>query len=406
MSLYGDAYINIESLKRWVKSLSVDDVKSVNIGGCNFEIKDETKKLLELQLQGFCNCINQMKENDDWREYQGILSPMFYNAFIRVDNSSIKMGDFYECLIEPSNLKTYKKIIKGFDYLDIGAIHMTDSDGNSVASVGQKSDLIWSVFYDYFINQNEDGSIDHVYSNHEKYLSIQIFNVENMTAEQIKTRINEILLHISMMYDMEFKIFEVDSLIKSDGDALVLRVEYTPTGFEEIPMYYLSNANNTDDVRFKFLSYYQVIEYFFVRSQNYYFLDELKLIDVNNVNHKDLRKVLTDYKKISSEREALKLVIKRAVDIAKFKTWLNTKSEYINIYCNSTEYKIDISKEDKKIISSLVERVYGYRCSIAHAKGDVEEYIAIPSISKEKISAEIPLIKYLAYEVIKNCSEV
>lgn len=50
--------------------------------------------------------------------------------------------------------------------------------------------------------------------------------------------------------------------------------------------------------------------------------------------------------------------------------------------------------------------MYGYRCSIAHAKGDVEEYIAIPSISKEKISAEIPLVKYLAYEVIKNCSEV
>lgn len=244
MSLYGDTYINIESLKRWVNSLSVDEIKTVNIGGSDFEINDETKKLLELQLQVFCNCINQMKDNDDWREYQGILSPMFYNAFIRVDNSSIKMGDFYECLIEPSNLKTYKKIINGFDYLDIGAIHMTDSDGNSVASVGQKSDLIWSVFYDYFINQNEDGSIDHVYSNHEKYLSIQLLNVENMTAEQIKTRINEILLHISMMYDMEFKIYEVDSRIKSDGDALVLRAEYTPTGFEEIPMYYLSNANN------------------------------------------------------------------------------------------------------------------------------------------------------------------
>lgn len=47
--------------------------------------------------------------------------------------------------------------------------------------------------------------------------------------------------------------------------------------------------------------------------------------------------------------------------------------------------------------------MYGYRCSIAHAKGDVEKYIAIPSICKEKIPAEIPLVKYLAYEVIKNC---
>lgn len=149
MSLYGHTHINIDSLKRWVDALSMDGIQNIDIGGYNFEINDETKKLLELQLQSFSECINQMKEGDDWRNYQGILSHAFYNAFIRVDNSSIRMGDFYECLIEPSNLKTYKKIIKGFDYLDIGAIHMTDSSGKAVASIGEKSDLIWGVFYEY-----------------------------------------------------------------------------------------------------------------------------------------------------------------------------------------------------------------------------------------------------------------
>ena len=159
---------------------------------------------------------------------------------------------------------------------------------------GEKSDLIWAVFYEYFINENEDGSIDHVYSNHEKYLSIQLFNVENMTHDEITSRVNEILLHISMEYDMDFKVFEVDALIKNEGVSPILRVEYNPTGFEEIPMFYLENANNTNDERFKFLSYYQVVEYFFVRAQNYYFLNELKAIDVNNVNHNDLRKVLAN----------------------------------------------------------------------------------------------------------------
>lgn len=406
MSLYGHTYININSLKRWVNSLSVDEIQSVDVGGYNLEIKDETKELLELQLQGFSECINRMHEGDDWRKYEGIISHAFYNAFIRLDNSSIRMGDFYECLIEPSNLKTYKKIIKGFDYLDIGAIHMKDSAGNAVASIGEKSDLIWEVFYGYFVNENEDGSIDHVYSNHEKYLSIQLFNVEALSKEEIVARVDEILLHVSMVYDMDFKVFEVDSLIKCEGEAPILRVEYTPTGFEEVPMFYLSNANNTNDERFKFLSYYQVIEYFFVRAQNYYFLEELKSIDMNNVNHNELRKILANYKKVTNEREALKLVLKRAIDIPKFKTWINSNSEHFDIYCRSQAYKIDLSKEDKKIISNIVERVYGYRCSIAHAKGDVEEYIAIPNISRKIIAAEIPLVKYLAYEVIKNCSEI
>lgn len=406
MSLYGHTYININSLKRWVNSLSVDEIQSVDVGGYNLEIKYETKELLELQLQGFSECINRMHEGDDWRKYEGIISHAFYNAFIRLDNSSIRMGDFYECLIEPSNLKTYKKIIKGFDYLDIGAIHMKDSAGNAVASIGEKSDLIWEVFYWYFVNENEDGSIDHVYSNHEKYLSIQLFNVEALSKEEIVARVDEILLHVSMVYDMDFKVFEVDSLIKCEGEAPILRVEYTPTGFEEVPMFYLSNANNTNDERFKFLSYYQVIEYFFVRAQNYYFLEELKSIDMNNVNHNELRKILANYKKVTNEREALKLVLKRAIDIPKFKTWINSNSEHFDIYCRSQGYKIDLSKEDKKIISNIVERVYGYRCSIAHAKGDVEEYIAIPNISRKIIAAEIPLVKYLAYEVIKNCSEI
>lgn len=405
MSLYGHTYININSLKRWVNSLSVDEIQSVDVGGYNLEIKDETKEMLELQLQGFSECINRMHEGDDWRKYEGIISHAFYNAFIRLDNSSIRMGDFYECLIEPSNLKTYKKIIKGFDYLDIGAIHMKDSAGNAVASIGEKSDLIWEVFYGYFVNENEDGSIDHVYSNHEKYLSIQLFNVEALSQEEIVARVNEILLHVSMVYDMDFKVFEVDSLIKCEGETPILRVEYTPTGFEEVPMFYLSNANNTNDERFKFLSYYQVIEYFFVRAQNYYFLEELKSIDMNNVNHNELRKILANYKKVTNERETLKLVLKRAIDIPKFKTWINSNSEHFDIYCRSQGYKIDLSKEDKKIISNIVERVYGYRCSIAHAKGDVEEYIAIPNISRKIIAAEIPLVKYLAYEVIKNCSE-
>ena len=406
MSLYGHTYININSLKRWVNSLSVDEIQSVDVGGYNLEIKDETKELLELQLQGFSECINRMHEGDDWRKYEGIISHAFYNAFIRLDNSSRRMGDFYECLIEPSNLKTYKKIIKGFGYLDIGAIHMKDSAGNAVASIGKKSDLIWEVFYGYFVNENEDGSIDHVYSNHEKYLSIQLFNVEALSKEEIVARVDEILLHVSMVYDMDFKVFEVDSLIKCEGEAPILRVEYTPTGFEEVPMFYLSNANNTNDERFKFLSYYQVIEYFFVRAQNYYFLEELKSIDMNNVNHNELRKILANYKKVTNEREALKLVLKRAIDIPKFKTWINSNSEHFDIYCRSQGYKIDLSKEDKKIISNIVERVYGYRCSIAHAKGDVEEYIAIPNISRKIIAAEIPLVKYLAYEVIKNCSEI
>lgn len=39
-------------------------------------------------------------------------------------------------------------------------------------------------------------------------------------------------------------------------------------------------------------------------------------------------------------------------------------------------------------------------------KGDVDEYIAVPTVSDSEISLEIELIKYAAYEALKACSEI
>lgn len=405
MSIHGDSHINLDALKRWVNSLAVDDICQVEVGGDLMVLEDSMRKMLKIQTEAFAKLIDCLKPEDDWRACQGILSPMFYNAFIRIYNSAIRIANYYECLITPSNMKTYKKIIRGFDYIESGAIHILDDGGNCIAEIGEKSDLIWTTFYEYFVNNNDDGSINHTYENHEKYMSIQLFNIENKTLDQITALVNEILLRVSMEYDMDFRVFEVDPIFKLTGESTIRNLQFAPTGYEQIPMLYLSNAINTLDERLAYLSYYQVIEYFFVRAQNYYFLNELSSVNLQNVDHNELRKVLAGYRKVSSEREALRLVFGNSIDITKLKNWINSRLEYQQIYCNSQELKIDITKDDKKIVAQLGERVYSFRCSIAHAKGDVEEYIAIPSLSKQKIVDELPLLKFLAFEVITNCSE-
>lgn len=82
---------------------------------------------------------------------------------------------------------------------------------------------------------------------------------------------------------------------------------------------------------------------------------------------------------------------------------INSLKRWVNSLSVDEIQSVDVGGYNLEIKD---ERVYGYRCSIAHAKGDVEEYIAIPNISRKIIAAEIPLVKYLAYEVIKNCSEI
>ena len=59
-----------------------------------------------------------------------------------------------------------------------------------------------------------------------------------------------------------------------------------------------------------------------------------------------------------------------------------------------------------KIIAILAERIYTFRCAIAHSKGDIDGFIAIPSVSDKEVLKEIELIKYLSYETLRSCSEV
>lgn len=111
------------------------------------------------------------------------------------------------------------------------------------------------------------------------------------------------------------------------------------------------------------------------------------------------------YKNTVNERESLRLVLKKALNVSHFKGWIASNADYLSTYCAGDAISLDMSKPDDKIIGKLVERIYSYRCSIAHAKGDVDEYIAIPMLSNENIAGEIPLIKYIAFQVLKECLE-
>ena len=405
MSMYGNRLVKHEALKRWVKTISLDNINTVDIGGELLELTEKSKKILDIQIALFSKLVESMKPGDDWRALQNVLSPLFYNAFFRVGNNAIRIANYYECMVIPSNMKTYKKIIKGVDYQEIGSVKLYDGK-RCIGEIGAKSDLMWSVFYDYFINIGKWGEITHTHTNHERYLSIQLFDIEFLSNDEICRMINEILLKVSMEHDLDFSVVEMDAIYKLEGEAKTYGIQFHSLEFEYIPALYLINALNTREARLAYLSYYQVLEYFFVRAQNYYFLNEYGALSMPAVNHNELRKVLHKYKNILNERESLKLELTRSLDISKFKSWILQDKNRVNKYCNSQKNSIDITKSDEKIVGRLGERIYSMRCSIAHAKGDVEEYIAVPTVSDSEISLEIELIKYAAYEALKACSEI
>jgi len=405
MSLLYETQINIDALKRWANSLSAENIESIEVAGKTFELDETSKTLLSTQLETFRGLLGRLKDGDSWEHCLYVMSSFSLNAFFKVKNGAIKVGNFYECLIKASNAKTYKKFFKGFAELEIGSIDIYNKD-KIIAKVGSKSDLLWHVFYECFVI-DDDPEFHHsqVFSNHEQYISLKLFDVENYTEEEISRLVNEILLKLSMENSLDFELFELNFDYRLNGEAGIYQTQLDEIKLEYIPTLYMNNALQTQNARLSYLSFYQVMEYFFVRCQNYAFLNEYNTLTSSSFDHNSLRKVLQKYKNSLTEKEALKLVLKKSIDINQLKTWLQSCPENTSTYCDGTILGIDLSKTDDKIISRLSERIYSYRCSIAHAKGDVDEYLAIPVISDAEIKKELPLMKYLSYEILKDCSE-
>ncbi len=405
MALYGEQRVDIEALQRWVNTLSIDNIDIINVADKSFKVEGLTKSALETQLCTFKQLIQNAIEPTDFVKSLYNLSTLAFHAFFEVKNGAIRVANYYECFLKASNSSTYKKIIEGYgQFIKIGEVNIYDGD-NLIASIGQKSDLIWQVFFEYFINY-EDGNIVHTHMNHEEYLTLQLYNIENKTQEEINHLITEILLKVSVEYGLDFKVVDLDINYKLEGKATVYDLQFNKLEYEYIPsLYFINGLRCSNDNRLAFLSYYQVIEYFFVRCQNYAFLDEYSNL-VAPIDHNSLRKVLQKYKNSITERESIKLVLTKSIDVDDFKTWILSDSVLKNTYCDNSICDIDLSKSNEKIIGKIAERIYLFRCAIAHAKGDVDEYIAIPSLSNSDITSEIPLVKYVSLEVLKKCSEV
>lgn len=409
MSIYGDRHVKVQSLKEWVLQLSIEKLENVNIAGRDIKVDDAYKEILTLQLENFKELVNLLSDGDDWRSLQGICSPLFYNAFFKVGNNAIRIANYYECLVVPSDIETKKKIIKGFNYLDIGAINLYNGD-KAIGYIGEKSDLIWSVLYDYFIFHDESGAIIHTIPCHEEYMSIQLIDINDLSINEIEHKVKEILLKCSIDLGLNFKVAKLDKELRTVGNNTIYNLQINENEYESEPLMYFNNGIGTEDIRMKYLSYYQVLEYFFYRVQNYRLLEQIEsgnYIGNNSINHRELKGVLKKYVNTLSEKESLKLVLTSGIDISIIKEWINDSLERIEQYTNCSDNKlnIDLSKPDEKIISKLSERIYYYRCAIAHAKGDTNDYLAVPEQSDEIIQKEIPLLKLIAQKVLKSCSE-
>lgn len=397
--LYGETYVKLGPLKTWSSSL--------NINHARYNQDNPLYEVLKLQLRLFQSIISNLKPGEDWRDALGCISPIFQDVFFKTERNAIFLANYYECFVVPANIETKKKIIQGYSNTEnIGEVELYDGK-NKVGSIGVKSDLIWSVFHPYFVIETDYGGTYHTLPNHEEFLTLQLWNVENKNEDEIIKYINNILLKLSIEKGMCFKKANPIELWRDYGSAKTYEIQISNKKLETIPLTYMNYAITCEDPRMAFLHFYQALEYFFVRAQNEKILFELQsnhILTTTPINDTLLRQILKSYTNYTREVESLKLVLQKTVNIQELKIYITETPERLHQYTLdisvSNKIQINLDATDEKIVNKLAERIYFFRCAIAHAKGDIDEYLALPDVSDSIIKDELPLLKNVAYSAL------
>lgn len=240
-----------------------------------------------------------------------------------------------------------------------------------------------------------------------------------------RQEIYDCFFELSLLKDIHIKLEEKSNGIirykheKSDKKNLEIpKLHYK----DEVVKHYLMAIGDNHPI-LSYLSYYQVLEGYFLLASNEELISSVKKelkdprFDIGKTNSlmKLINIVKTD-KFNGRELDQLNTVLKRYIDFKKSKDFINEieKSYFGSCYTGeikifNEDLKINVGNE-KDFIISLAERIYSIRCALVHAKEDFsftnkKTIKYIPSVKNEEcISKELPLMRFLAEEILINAA--
>lgn len=167
----------------------------------------------------------------------------------------------------------------------------------------------------------------------------------------------------------------------------------------------------------QFLSYYQILEYYFpiysrIEAQNK-IKNLIKDPRFNVDNDADIYKILlatktsNNSKSIGDERSQLLATLKGCVDNEELRNFILENVHLKDYFLSNnskklSSNKISITSPTSEIINEISERLYDIRCKIVHSKINEEELESLVPISPEIkfISNDIEILAHIAVKVI------
>lgn len=390
--LYSFRRIDNEKLKEWILNWDEDKLLPSledEYGKIDERLKSiltESLKIIKMVAKQFP--INNVEPNYYYDTLYGFFTDVMFKTYFKSSSNSLKVGNYYEILIEVSDMKTKKIMLSENGSFTQSGIDIK-IENKEIGYLGAISDLYFSVFRDEFIREDivppYTTTISNVRNNQEEF-TLKLWDITCINnLDELQELVEKILYECSVALGLEFKIGRFNSLQKNHAfPPSNFELELSEKCYNKEPLMYFNFANDSTTSRHKFLAYYQVIEFYYLRA--------IRITKPSRPNEKDI----------------IQEIIKAAVSVEEFKDWLREWNCYLE---ENTDFpmlkKIEMNKDDEDIIIDLTNRIYSVRCSIVHSKesNHINENF-IPNLNDKIIYQELPLVKFVASKVLEVWSTI
>ena len=233
---------------------------------------------------------------------------------------------------------------------------------------------------------------------------------------QLANSFNEVIMPLNDLRDLCVTVVGRRTTTSTSEFTAPKRVYVT----ELTNQYYMGLSSKLPFVQF--ISYYHVMEYYFEKVYNDDMIkslqDKISSPRFSIKREQDIKEIVRFVtKKVHdknerydiNELEALELVLRKYIDISELLNNISTMTiEYYKTY------EVPFSKGDivdfndatnPKLYKKMAARIYKTRNSIIHSKSG-EKAVYSPFKDDEALEKEIPLLRYIAEEIIIKTSEL
>jgi hypothetical protein len=313
---------------------------------------------------------------------RSMASRVIYDSYFRADNGVMNVGNLYEHLLLPTDVATMKRLIKGFDYPDIGSVTITQ-DGEVVGEIGVKSNMFWHTFYDnYVLEKDETVSIEHVRDNHDHEFTLQVWKPGRVSnVAEFEHFADTVIFECADQFGLAFRRERFCNLNPGQGTAGLFNLAVSVSAHERVPLTHYAFAQSSSIPAHQFLGWYHVLEFFFSRARA-------------RLMHPRRNKI--------PELDMLMCVLENVIHWPYFFRWMNGDPARSRNFTSSQPVpfpSIDLSSTSRAI-ESTAKRIYSVRCEVVHSKEG--ESLVPPIIADALIEPELPLVRFLAGQAIRN----